>query len=46
MALSRRRPKQASFWVEVSRLVVRRRHGFYQRLNEVLDRIQFDSYVE
>ena len=46
MALGRRRPKQASFWVEASRLEVRGRHPFYQRVNEILDQIGFDRYVE
>jgi len=46
MALGRRRPKQASFWVEASRLEVRGRHPFYRRLNEILDQIGFDRYVE
>ena len=46
MALGRRRPRQASLWVEASQLEVRGRHPFYRRLNEILDQIGFDAYVE
>jgi transposase len=46
MALGKRRQKQASFWVETSQLQARGRHPFYSRLNEILDRAKFDSYVE
>ncbi len=46
MALDRRGPRQVSSWVEASQLEVRGRHPFYRRLNEILDRIGFDSYVE
>lgn len=46
MALGKRRAKQASFWVEASQLQARGRHPFYSRLNEILERAKFDSYVE
>lgn len=46
MALGKRRQKQTSFWVETSQLQARGRHPFYSRLNEILDRARFDSYVE
>ena len=46
MALGKRRAKQASFWVETSQLQARGRHPFYSRLNEIVDRAKFDTYVE
>src|ERR1700685_4377451 len=46
MAVGKRKPKQAAFWVETSQLQARGRHPFYTRLNEILDRTKFDSYAE
>lgn len=46
MALGRRRAKQTSLWVEASRLQARGRHPFYGRVNEILNRANFDSYAE
>ena len=46
MALGKPRHKQNSFWVETSQLQTRGRHPFYSRLNEILDRAQFDGYTE
>jgi transposase len=46
MALGKRRKKQTSFWVETSRLQARGRHPFYGRLNDILARAKFDTYVE
>ena len=44
--MGKRRQKQVSFWVETSQLQARGRHPFYSRLNGILDRAKFDSYVE
>ncbi len=46
MALGRRSPKQRSLWVETSQLRARAGHPFYSRLNEILERVKFDAYVE
>ena len=46
VALGKRKPKQASMWVETSRLQARGRHPFYARLNEILDQAKFDFYGE
>ena len=46
MALGKRKPKQASLWVETSHLRAHTSHPFYRRLNEILDRAKFDTYVE
>ena len=46
MAMGKRGAKQASFWIESSRLQVRGRHPFYGKLNEILQRAKFDSVVE
>jgi transposase len=46
MALGKRKARQASLWVEASQLQTRGRHPFYSRLNEILERAQFDRYVE
>jgi transposase len=46
MAQGKRQPKQASMWVETSRLRAHGRHPFYTRLNEILDETKFDRYVE
>jgi transposase len=46
MAMGKRKQKQGSFWVETSQLQARGRHPFYARLNEILDRAQFDRYAE
>ena len=46
MALGKRKQRQAAFWVEASRLQTRGQHPFYTRLNEILARAKFDSYVE
>jgi len=46
MALDGRRPEQAPFWVEPSRLEVPERHPFYRRRNEIPAAMKFDAYVE
>ncbi|MGH9565667.1 MAG: transposase [Candidatus Angelobacter sp.] len=46
MGQGKRQPKQASMWVETSRLRAHGRHPFYTRLNEILDQAKFDQYVE
>jgi transposase len=46
LALGKRKPKQASLWVETSHLRAHTAHPFYRRLNEILDRAKFDLYVE
>jgi transposase len=47
MALGRRkREQQTSLWVEASQLRARGQHPFYQRVNQILERARFDSYLE
>ena len=46
MALGKRKPKQASLWVETSHLRAHGSHPFYRRLNEILERANFDACVE
>lgn len=46
MALGRRNQQQTSLWVEASQLRARGQHPFYQRMNQILERARFDSYVE
>jgi len=46
MALGKRKPKQASLWVDARHLQAHPTHPFYRRLNEILERAQFDRYVE
>jgi transposase len=46
VAQGKRKPKQTSIWVETSQLRARGRHPFYTRLNEILDQVKFDFYVE
>lgn len=46
MALGKRRPRQATLWVEASRIEVRGQHPFYRRLNQILEEARFDHYVE
>ena len=46
MALGKRKPKQASLWVDTSHLRAHGSHPFYRRVNEILERANFDAYVE
>ena len=48
MAMGKRRlrAKQASMWVATTDLPRSAAHPFYTRLNRILDRADFDSYVE
>jgi transposase len=46
MGKRRRRPKQASMWVATQDLPRSAAHPFYTRLNQILDRADFDGYVE
>lgn len=46
MAMGKREQKQTSFWVETSQLQARGRHPFYGKLNEILQRANFDRHVE
>ena len=42
----RRRPKQTSMWVAVQDLPRSAAHPFYTRLNHILEKADFDGYVE
>ncbi len=46
MALGKRKPKQSSLWVDTRHLHAHPAHPFYRRLNEILQRAQFDLYLE
>jgi hypothetical protein len=46
MALGKRKPKQASLWADARHRQAHPAHPFYRRLNEILERAQFDRYVE
>jgi len=46
MALGKRKPKQASLWVDTSHLRAHGSHPFYRRGNEILERANFDAYAE
>ena len=46
MALGKRKPKQASLWVDTSHLRAHGSHPFYRRVNEILERANFDAYAE
>jgi len=46
MALGKRKPKQNFLWVDARHLQAHPAHPFYRRLNEILERAQFDRYVE
>src|SRR4249919_118227 len=46
MGKRRRRAKQASMWVATQDLPRSAAHPFYTRLNQILDRADFDTYVE
>jgi transposase len=46
MALGKRKPKQASLWVDTSHLRAHASHPFYRRVNEILERANFDAYAE
>ena len=46
MGKRRRRPKQTSMWVTTQDLPRTAAHPFYTRLNQVLDKADFDGYVE
>ena len=46
MGKRRRRPKQTSMWVAAQDLPRSAAHPFYTRLNHILERADFDGYVE
>jgi transposase len=48
MAMGKRRgrPKQTSMWVATQELPRTAAHPFYTRLNQILDKADFDEYVE
>jgi len=46
MGKRRRRPKQTSMWVATQDLPRSAAHPFYARLNQILDRHDFDGFVE
>jgi transposase len=46
MGKRRRRPKQASMWVATQDLPRSAAHPFYARLNQILDKANFDGCVE
>jgi transposase len=46
MGKRRRRPRQTSIWVATHDLPRSAAHPFYARLNQILDRADFDGYVE
>jgi transposase len=46
MGKRRRRPKQTSIWVATQDLPRTAAHPFYTRLNQILDKAEFDRYVE
>jgi len=46
MGKRRRHAKQASMWVATQDLPRNAAHPFYTRLNQLLDKHDFDSYVE
>jgi hypothetical protein len=46
MGTRRRRPKQTSIWVATQDLPRTVAHPFYTRLNRILDKADFDEYVE
>jgi transposase len=46
MGKRRRRPKQASMWVATQDLPRSAAHLFYARLNQILDKADFDGHVE
>ena len=46
MGTRRGRPKQQSMWVATQDLPRTAAHPFYTRLNQILDKADFDGYVE
>jgi transposase len=46
MAMKRRKPKQAEFWVPTADLARSPGHPFYERLNRLLSEHGFDPFVE
>jgi transposase len=46
MGKRRRRAKQTSMWVATQDLPRSAAHPFYARLNRILDKADFDEYVE
>ena len=46
MGKRRRRPKQTSMWVATQDLPCTAAHPFYNRLNQILEKADFDGYVE
>ena len=46
MGKRRRRPNQTSMWVAAQDLPRSAAHPFYTRLNHILEKADFDGYVE
>jgi transposase len=46
MGTRRRRPKQTSMWVATQDLPRTAAHPFYTQLNQILEKADFDGYVE
>ena len=46
MALGKKKAKQTSIWVETTQLQAHTQHPFYSRVNEILEKAQFDRYAE
>jgi transposase len=46
MGRRRKRVRQEGLWTPTAALPVSASHSFYQRLNQVLDEMKFDEYVE
>jgi transposase len=46
MGKRRRRPTQTSMWIATQDLPCSAAHPFYTRLNQILDKADFDGYVE
>ena len=46
MALGKKKAKQIPFWVETTQLQAHTQHPFYSRVNEILEKANFDRYAE
>jgi hypothetical protein len=46
VVLGKRKPKQASLWLDARHLQAHPAHPLSRRLNEILERARFDRYVE
>ena len=46
MALGKKKAKQTSIWIETTQLQAHTQHPFYSRVNEILEKAQFDRYAE